>query len=140
MKNSNISSKTPYIRFITKNLEINFDWLRLICETFKDELQFTSQAQEKIKQKQEGHQWYTERTKEFITGPKDRLTRAQNNNMPIFDIDLKCYEDKVPYLNFKYNQNDFINFMKKLNIPKEDKKYDIRIFIIYNLTNNIVEP
>ncbi|QBF23686.1 hypothetical protein ['Catharanthus roseus' aster yellows phytoplasma] len=106
MKNSNIYSKTPYIRFITKNLEINFDWLRLICETFKDELQFTSQtqektlqsqenaikAQEKIKQKQEGHQWYTERTKEFITRAKDRLTRAQNNNMPIFDIDLKCYE------------------------------------------------
>ncbi|WP_373375646.1 hypothetical protein [Candidatus Phytoplasma solani] len=39
------NDKTPYIRFLTKNLEVEFDWLTLIVCEFKEFMPLTAEAQ-----------------------------------------------------------------------------------------------
>ncbi|MBP5835770.1 coiled-coil domain-containing protein [Candidatus Phytoplasma meliae] len=116
--NSNIKNKTPYIRLMTKNLELEFDWLNFICTHFKNKLPKTADAQERIADAQEHARWvqewtmraqewttdkyYTEMAQECTTMVRRQITKANQliqqakaNNEPTFNIISKQVTKRV---------------------------------------------
>ncbi|MFB0638320.1 hypothetical protein [Candidatus Phytoplasma solani] len=80
--NSNVKTKTPYIRMITKNLEVSFDWLKLISDEFYYYMPLTAKAQR-----------YTKKAQKYIALAQQHIFDAN-----WYAIEAKDYEDKGPNL------------------------------------------
>ncbi|WP_373402744.1 collagen-like protein [Candidatus Phytoplasma solani] len=75
-------NNTPYIRFVTKNLEVEFDWLTLIACEFKEFMPLIAQVQEYTAWAQQNTaraQMYTARAQMYTVRAQENTVRAQEN-------------------------------------------------------------
>ncbi|WP_373402987.1 collagen-like protein [Candidatus Phytoplasma solani] len=78
--NSDIKNNTPYIRFLTKNLEVEFNWFDLIACEFKEFMPLTAEAQQYTARAQENTalaQYCTGKAQEYTSGAQECTARAQ---------------------------------------------------------------
>uniref|UniRef100_UPI002FF1C568 coiled-coil domain-containing protein n=1 Tax=Candidatus Phytoplasma prunorum TaxID=47565 RepID=UPI002FF1C568 len=117
------------IRLMTKNLKFEFDWLRFICYNFKDKLPKTSEALELLLLK----------NSEKIEKVNNLLN--QNTEYPKFTFQIHNIDDSEKiYFTIDYDKKKFIDFLKKIDLKKQDRLYDIREFIIYNNEKKFYDP
>ncbi|MGZ3139711.1 hypothetical protein PSOLA_00470 [Candidatus Phytoplasma solani] len=80
--NSYMKNNPPYIRFVTKNLEVEFDWLKLIACEFKEFMPLTAEAQENTFWAQYYRvslQHNTTRAQQYIALVQEYTARAQQD-------------------------------------------------------------
>ncbi|MDV3167890.1 MAG: hypothetical protein Q8781_00250 [Candidatus Phytoplasma stylosanthis] len=127
-------SKIPYLRLITKNLELEFDWLYFISKEFKDYCSdcyknisnyiycFDPSANlEDLK--------YDIRNLSSADFKSFQVLHRFNNNIDFdkFDSD---YQKNI-YL--QYNRQDLIDWLKNLDLKDNEKLIKIREWAIYNI-------
>ncbi|MGZ3140193.1 hypothetical protein PSOLA_05720 [Candidatus Phytoplasma solani] len=120
--NSDIKNNAPYIRFVTKNLEVAFDWFDLIaCEFFEfmsltaKVQQYTEETQYYTAKVQENTGWaqeYTEDAQEYIEDVQRYTAKAQEKTA--------LAQQYIPKAQNSFNQaKETITQLQLTNQPKK---------------------
>ncbi|MDV3196018.1 MAG: hypothetical protein Q8885_00580 [Candidatus Phytoplasma stylosanthis] len=128
------SENMPYLRLITKNLELEFDWLNFIAIEFKD---YCSDNYKNIS----NYIYYFDPSENLEELNYDicnlsstdfkafQVLHRFNNN-----IDFNKFHDNYQYnLYFQYNRRDLIHWLNNLDLKNDKRLIKIREWAIYNM-------
>ncbi|MFB0638540.1 MAG: hypothetical protein AB2N28_2670 [Candidatus Phytoplasma solani] len=148
--NRNIKNNTPYIRFLTKNLEVEFNWLKLIACEFKEFMPLTAKAQQYAANAQQYTamaqrntvfaQENTADAQEQTAKAQQTINQLQSTSQPkniIINLTEKTITDyskpnstkQVPYFELRYDLDELVNFINKLDLSNNSHLQKVRQFV-----------
>ncbi|MDV3196017.1 MAG: hypothetical protein Q8885_00575 [Candidatus Phytoplasma stylosanthis] len=122
------SEKMPYLRLITKNLELEFDWLKFITYEFENYCSY------KFRRLFKSCIYNFNALKEYINNLSPNDFKAFQVLHRLNNIDSNKFHDNYQYnLYFQYNRQDLIHWLNNLDLKNDKRLIKIREWAIYNM-------